>query len=301
MLNFAVVIPCFHGRENNLHMVLDSLEAQTSTIQKVLIVDDGGDLQFKDGERNCVVVRTEKHHPGMEQPRNIGVREASSLWPDTTHVWFVDSDVMMAPETFAEIQKAYSSGSPNRIMICPYEWLPDNVKPESNLEDFFRVAREVKTDFRLPGFQEHDPTEEIIADISCGLACFSGNLVWPVEEFKRVGGFWNQIHHGRCEDGELGIRAVAMGVPISWCATARGFHLSHPINNALQLERNMRDVPMLNDRHPWVEGSGIFMVDRDGKAFDCLCPKCGESVNTILWWNHAESCGISSTIAIKPA
>jgi hypothetical protein len=47
---------------------------------------------------------------------------------------------------------------------------------------------------------------------------------------------------------------------------------------------------MLNARHPWIQGSDIFMVDRDGKAFDIRCHGCGEQITTIGWWEHAASC-----------
>jgi hypothetical protein len=108
-----------------------------------------------------------------------------------------------------------------------------------------------------------------------------------VKEFYRVGGFWNELYHGRCEDGELGLRATAMGVPISFAPRARGWHLHHPVNTELIEARNTRDVPMLRVRHPWVEGNDIFVVDEDGKRFDVKCHHCGEVVNTNKWWEHS--------------
>lgn len=303
MIKLAVVIPAFRGREQNLHFVLDSLENQSLPIDKILIVDDGGELHLQDGERNCQIIRTEKHIPGLEQPRNIGARMAKKIWPDITHLWFIDSDVVIAPESHKAIQDAYKKGSRKRILICPYEWLPEGLRPSSknDFERFFSEARQVETDFRWIGFHRHDVYEQINNDLSSGLACFTGNLVWNYREFIRVGGFWNEIHHGRCEDGELGLRAVVMDVPISWCAGARGFHLFHPINTSLLEERNARDVPMLNERHPWVEQGGVFMVDRDGKAFDCRCSECGEVVNTILWWKHSENCQVKNILIEFPS
>jgi hypothetical protein len=44
---------------------------------------------------------------------------------------------------------------------------------------------------------------------------------------------------------------------------------------------------MLNARHPWVEQGAVFMVDRDGKAFDVECAICGCTVPTVEWWQHA--------------
>jgi hypothetical protein len=59
----------------------------------------------------------------------------------------------------------------------------------------------------------------------------------------------------------------------------------------LARERNARDVPMLNDRHPWVEQHGVYVVERDGKRFDQRCAACGELVNTIEYWAHRATCG----------
>lgn len=293
MPEIAVVIPATHGREANLRCVLDSLANQTLRVRNIVVVDDGGELEFTDHDLGARFIQAPKHEPGMEQPRNIGVRFVKKHWPFVTHVWFVDSDVVMSPTAHEKIQHGYMSGNQNRILIGPYEWLPPGLRPETD-PNFWQNAEQVDSDFRWGGFRQHQVDEEITNDLSAGLACFSGNLVWPIQEFVRVGGFWNEIHHGRCEDGELGLRAVAMDVPISWCAGARGYHLWHEVNGALAVQRNERDVPMLNERHPWVERGAVFMVDRDGKAFDCKCPKCGEQIHTILWWQHAEQCGVVS-------
>jgi hypothetical protein len=53
--------------------------------------------------------------------------------------------------------------------------------------------------------------------------------------------------------------------------------------------RNARDVPMLNERHPWVASRDLVLADREGAAFDVLC-RCGELVPTGTWWSHAASC-----------
>jgi hypothetical protein len=111
--------------------------------------------------------------------------------------------------------------------------------------------------------------------LNVGLACFSGNLIWPLLDFKRIGGFWNELHHGRCEDGELGLRAVAQGIPISYASLARGWHLDHPTDVAEKMRRNARDVPMLNERHPWVAGHDVFVVEEDGRL-PPLDPRHGE-------------------------
>lgn len=282
----GAVIPVGAGREENLRAVLRSIEAMGTRPNRIVLVCDGDDAMVleQDVADECPSVRLTavqmpKHQPGMEQPRNVGVRMLRLIDPQFTHVWFLDSDVILAEDAGIEMFRAMVA-QPDRILIGPYEWLPPGVRvPMVNL----------KNDPRWPSFRKHSPGEWVTEDLSAGLACFSGNLVWPIDRFLKVGGFWKEIHHGRCEDGELGLRAVAMGVPIGFVRGARGYHLDHPRNQRWIEAANARDVPMLNERHPWVQGSGLFVVEEDGKRFNVACP-CGWEGNTAEIWQHERKC-----------
>lgn len=290
-MNVAVVIPVGPDRLENLQQVLVALQNQTIKPAVAVMVLDGFDPPSFSGDFAfpLVVGRIPKHEPGREQPRNVGVRWAmeyngdeGEVYPDPTHVWFLDSDVIVEPDCLEQIVAAYAMDDEDqRIMCCPYDWLPPGER---------QPIHDLYNDPRVPSFSMYEPDQLLRGDLAAGLACFSGNLVWPVDEFIRVGGFWNELHHGRCEDGELGLRAVSMQVPISFAREARGWHLEHPVNMELSIQRNQRDVPMLNDRHPWVERGAVFLSDRDGKSFDVTCGYCGETVHTIQWWNHAALC-----------
>ncbi len=218
---------------------------------------------------NLTWISTDKHEPGREQPRNVGVKW---LWNVCNFVWFLDSDCVAEPQALEKYMEAtHLITAYDRIMIGPY--LPN--------PDF---------DVRQDMFNKYGPETVFQGHLGAALACFSGNLVWPLEEFKRVGGFWNELYAGRCEDGELGIRACAMGVPMSVVTEARAHHIPHFIDSDAVLEKNKRDVPMLNARHPYIEEQGIVMVDMDGTRFDQICQKCGEQFNTQLYWAHQEVC-----------
>lgn len=277
----GVVIPVGPGRQENLVACLDALRHQTVLPREVVVVFDGPEARFPlelSAPFKLSAVTIQRHAPGQEQPRNVGVRH---LGPECRVVWFLDSDVIVDPGALVSL---LSHWSPGRIVIGPYEWLPPQQRtPVSQLFNDPRWPM-----FREPRWQ--DAAYQSEGELNVGLACFSGNLLWDVSEFKRVGGFWSEIHHGRCEDGELGLRAVAEGIPISCAPAARGYHLYHQINHALALERNARDVPMLNARHPWVEGSDLFVVDRDGKRFEELCGSCNNLVNTGEIWEHLSTC-----------
>lgn len=283
----GIVVPVGPNRGENVALMLKYLAELTVTPEVVVLVLDGPEASaaapplasfpFRVG----VINLRYQHHPGLEQPRNVGLREMVERMPEITHAWFLDSDIIVTPEALAQYEIAFHIAGEPTIMVGPYDWLDGTVR---------EPMPELRNDPRWVSFDEYDPTYISRERLNDGLACFGGNLVWPVNEFKRVGGFWNDIHHGRCEDGELGLRAVAEGVPISFVKKARGWHLAHEVNHALAEERNARDVPMLNARHPWVEAGGLVVVERDGKRFDQRCP-CGELVNTGDYWNHAKGCG----------
>jgi hypothetical protein len=158
--------------------------------------------------------------------------------------------------------------------------------------------RSIRNDPRWAAFDVAKNSDVHVNNISIGLACFGGNLVWPIKDFIALGGFWNDLHMGRCEDGELGIRACAAQIPMSLVKQARAYHIWHKGNNEKtgmpsatheKLRANERDVPMINERHPFVQDRGLVVADEDGKRFDQRCPDCGELVNTGEYWGHSES------------
>lgn len=282
----GVVIPVGPGRLENLLQVLHSLAAQTVKPDVVAVICDGEDAAFEvEGAYPIplAVLTTSKHTPGEEQPRNIGVRLLRDLemGKDLTHVWFLDSDILIGPDCLEMYEQAMEMEPIERILIGPYDWMPPGVRePMPGL----------KNDPRWVSFDQHEPFQMFRDDLSAGLACFSGNLVWPIAEFERVGGFWNELYHGRCEDGELGLRAVSMQVPISYVKGARGWHLYHDFDKQVVDERDARDVPMINDRHPWVEKGGVYVEDRDGKRFWVRCPNCRCEFPSSQIWAHKAEC-----------
>lgn len=286
----GMVIPVGQGRNENIEAVLESLTEQIPVasferlVKRIVLIYDGAKHEIDLDNIPCPsvpisIVELPKHQPGDDQPRNIGVRVLRELSPEIGHVWFLDSDVILDPMAATAYEAALALNS-HRILIGPYEWLPPGAR--------HRISQ-LRNDPRWASFESNSPEKTVVEDLSAGLGCFSGNLIWPIDEFERVGGFWNELHHGRCEDGELGLRAVAMGVPIGFVRDARGFHLDHDRNHQWIEDANKRDVPMLNARHPWVQGSGLFMVEKDGTRFDASCP-CGWTGNTMEIWTHQGEC-----------
>jgi hypothetical protein len=130
------------------------------------------------------------------------------------------------------------------------------------------------------------------AHLGVALGNFSGNIVWPIKEFKRVGGYWNYLYTGRCEDGELGVRAAVMGVPMTLVRDARAFHQGAMMaghGDPEATKKNQRDVPLINERHPYIQEQGLVVADRDGKRFDYKC-ECGQQINSLEIWEHGKRC-----------
>lgn len=296
---FAVVMPIGPGRRENVEAAIEALNDQDFLPKLLVLVCDGEEAWLDDSDVFTVmpsrILRLGKHQPGMEQPRNAGVAEVDRLraeipnmYGDISHVWFLDSDIITQPGCLEAYRCEMERGGQEGVYIGPYDWLPPGQREP--LVDFRNDPEGVEPPGRWGMFDEHEPGARYVEDLSKGLGCFSGNLVWQVDDFMRVGGFWDDIHHGRCEDGELGIRAVAMGIPIGIAKEARGWHLWHERNFDWIIAANQRDVPMLNERHPWVEGNGLFVVEEDGKRFNCRCPHCEEEFNTALIWTHRVQC-----------
>jgi len=302
----GVVIPVGGGRRENLTLVMDYLMAQTIPPKVVILLYDGPDAEEiprKHFPLPTIAVHTTKHQPGMEQPRNVGVRVATE-WAaqegtDLTHIWFLDSDCIPNRSAMAYYEQAAALAGPDVILVGPYDWLPPGKRePDPELRN---DPDGIPPPGRWGRFDSVEPGEVLREDLAAGLACFSGNLVWPVGEFERVGGFWRDIHHGRCEDGELGLRAVAMGVGITFVRGARAWHLWHERNIEWILRTNAIDVPKIQERHPWRElgqgGQELFVVEEDGKRFNLRCA-CGWEGNTALIWNHEQDC--PNGITLKP-
>lgn len=275
--NCGVVITTCTGREKNLRGVLDSLDAQTLKPPWVVIVYDGCPIMAV-GDHSYPIrhVVMPKHQPGMVQPRNVGVEQLQQVYPEANFVWFVDSDVVMEPGAFKEYADSHAEHHEDAIMIGPYDWMAPNGAGIGTADGRWAM-------FHQYG-REHVHRGQ--GSINVALGCFGGNIVYPIADFNRIGGFWNELYHGRCEDGELGLRAIAEGCGMALVAKARGYHQWHTVDMAGALKKNERDVPMLNARHPWVQNEGYVVTEGDGRRFEWDCPKCKARMNCQLIWGH---------------
>jgi glycosyltransferase involved in cell wall biosynthesis len=281
----GVVITTCAGREENLQRTIAALQETRDykAPRAIVVVYDGCEPMGFDTPIPVHEVRIPKHGPGQEQPRNVGFRALRELAPDCNYVWFLDGDLIFWPQILASYHAGLLQAAEDRVLIGPYDWLAPGVTETI----VTRSARVEQYDPRWASFDAHPPSDVLVGDLGAALACFGGNLVWPVEAFERVGGFHPDLHHGRCEDGELGLRAASAGVPMSFVAHARAWHVWHPRDLPAILEKNRRDVPLINEWHPWVEEKGLIVRQQDGARFNFDCP-CGEEVNSLGYWEHTQ-------------
>lgn len=287
----GVVITTCAGREENLKRALGCVNAQTYEPRAVVVVWDGCPVRPELAESVSIDTydkAIEKHQPGQKQPRNVGVEILAREFPDCNFVWFLDSDIIVRGDCLDQFARGRDATVPapaDRILIGPYDWLAPGHIGYFERDD----GRIGLKDYRWASFDEYGPERVLRHDLGAGLACFSGNLIWPIRRFQDIGGFNIELHHGRCEDGELGLRACEHGVPMSFVREARGWHVWHPIDTAAVIAKNQRDVPLLNAMHPWVQQVGLRVVDKDGKRFDWQCPDCQEVFSTLDYWPHAQT------------
>lgn len=286
----SVVIPTGEGRLENLKIVLESLAKQTMPVKEVIVVCDGfSPFDIPDDFRNygAGFYGIKKHQPGMQPPRNVGV---DHITEDVDYVWFLDSDCFVVPEAskaiYSEIIYIEENVLEPRIICGPYDWLAKDQRDWRN----WKNLKTKELDYRWDWFKKYSNHKSFKHNLGAALANFSGNLIWPIKEFKEVGGFHPDLSAGRVDDGELGLRASSHGIPTVFCRYARAFHLWHKTNNKWKIETNAREVPLINEWHPWVQEKGLVLSQEDGARFDRICSKCNQQINSLLWWTHDEEC-----------
>lgn len=292
-MKLGVVVPVGGGRRENVEAVLAHLEAQDGLGQPklpVVLVCDGEVAMsecgaFKGPRRKLRVdvIGMEKQVPGTTPPRNVGARflhEQGVEW-----AWFVDSDVIVEPGAYRAILAAIEQGPDDAVICGAYDWLAPG--PRSLVPRGGHGIGEA--DYRWEMFDTYPVNEVLRYHLGAALANFSGNLVWPLEEFFRVGGFNPGLTAGRVDDGELGVRASVGGVGTRFCKELRGVHLWHPINFEWVTRINAEEVPLINAWHPYIESQGIVPVPEDGVRLNMVCRECGAEVNTLEMWGHTLS------------
>jgi GT2 family glycosyltransferase len=232
----TVVIPTA-GRPAALARTLGALARQSEPADRfeVVVVSDGGGPETRDAAKSVTATPAveviEQERSGAAAARNRGAAAARAEL-----LLFLDDDVV--PETrCVEAHRIAHEAPGERVVIGPY-W-PVHA-PETGLfriavrnwweEQFARIGR--------PGhrFGYRD--------------LLSGNLSLPKSLFRRAGGFDSRFPDCGCEDWELGVRLLALGVPWRFEPAAAAVHHER---ETMTLRRSLARAR--------IEGSGTARIE----------------------------------------
>lgn len=243
-MNIAFVIPVYN-RVENLRLVLRALQLQTDPFFSVIVADDGstdnpaGVVNEFIGQLDIKLFSQEHKGYRVSKVRNMGVSHVSQL---ATHLWFVDSDVVLNPDAVVGA-KLTIAVHPNVVIAGRYDWMPPMQISCEDLEDRWSefvgaelpalphpgnaqiggrevVGQRRRFDVR----QQVDWTARTIT--LCTGATLSGNLIVPKAAFDLVGGFDENIE-GQGQDCDFGKMLGRAGVQMLFSETIMGYHLYH--------------------------------------------------------------------------
>lgn len=221
------VIPSY-DRADNLRLVLQGLEQQTEQEFAVVVCDDGSTDDTEEvvasfaGSLSIVYCwrARDGYDPGAV--RNKGVRYLPRA---VTHIWFLDSDVILSPGAVEHALTKHLGPHPEVVVAGRYDWLRPDVR-RAPFEGQFAADHRSKWD-----------CDEIVR---CSGAALTGNLIVPLDIFLKTGGFDPNLKGMRAEDCEFGYNLRSKGYMMVMCEHIVGYHLCH--SPVLASEESVRGV-----------------------------------------------------------
>lgn len=274
----GAVIPAYN-REENLELLLVSLEHQSSSDFHVVVADDGSTdgtaaLVARLARRPVWRDRLTQVSCGPNQgvrtgrARNIG---AANLDPGTQVLLMLDTDLVLQPDAIALFAAAHAR-HPGRVLFGAVDWLPAMERSEAlslvaaGRVDALRqripgplsarvqgtfVGPELRTDlFRLPAGKPVPLRPQWALPL---------NSAWPLDLYWAIGGFDETMTGYGYQDMELGARAADAQAVCVPCPELWALHVWHP-KPARAMEENQRNL----DRYLRCRGpNGVSEVDVD--------------------------------------
>ena len=258
--SFSFVIPTYN-REQNIFLLLHALTLQTDQNFEVVISDDGS----VDGTRQIVQSYAERlrikylwrEHDGYRVglARNEGTHIAD---PESTHIWFIDSDVLLNKRA-VRYARGLCTRESDAIICGRYNWLPPMKITSNDITHRWRLlvaGRLQRVTVDYPHETTVRPDHRINADrtgnfFDCrtrrrGTGTLSGNLIVPKIWLKR--GFDETIH-GQGQDGEFGHHIFDLGAESIFCDEIVGYHMAHFCDNEWRSESVQRTIRYINRKY----------------------------------------------------
>jgi len=261
-VSFSLVVPTYN-RKQNVSLLLHALTLQTDQDFEIVISDDGSTdgtermlLQY----RNHLWIRyIRREHKGYRVglARNEGTRHAD---PKTTHIWFIDSDILLNKNAVKSARRLCSLES-DAIICGRYDWLPPMKITPHDVEHRWNEL----TTGRLQRIGVDYPHERVVRPDHRGAAykdkglyfdcktrrksggTLSGNLIVPRIWLKR--GFDETIH-GQGQDGEFGhYISETLGAECIFCDKIVGYHMAHFADNEWKTKSVQRTIRYINAKY----------------------------------------------------
>jgi len=253
-VKLSFVIPTYN-RKDNLYIALHGLVYQSRREFEVIVCDDGSE----DGSFN-VLSGFEKYFPlkyyrqthevyGTPRLRNQGTRLAR---PGTTHLWYLDSDVVLNPEA-VKLAWMPMLKNPATVIAGMYHWMSPRRATPALVKDWpaFIANTRVYEDSRKAW-----NNEKILASG----AALSGNLIVPMCAFLATGGFDEEAPGAYGDDCEFGHALRRANIMMLLNKDIVGYHQHHaPAHSSEERRRLVREtiryvhekynIPLDEERH----------------------------------------------------
>jgi len=184
--------------------------------------------------------------------RNQGTRLANAA---STHIWFLDSDVLLNKEAVA-FGRDLCTREPEAVISGRYDWLPPMVVTLEDVAERLELIAEARLPrAEIPGdyCKEFRPDHRVaIADFDCKTlrpsgCMLSGNLIVPRIWLSR--GFDEKIE-GQGQDGEFGHHMHDLGAKTILCDKIIGYHLAHYADNAWKTASVQKTIKYILQKYP---------------------------------------------------
>ena len=223
------VVVTTYNRDDFLLEALSSLASQTTPLQEVVVVDDGGlgsarQIVEEFGANFRYVWQS---NAGQQCARNLGVRESTGEW-----IAFLDDDDLWEPTRNDFISELIANDHVNLISGDFRKFTARGGLLESVFEEFDRHAPEFWQGIDRPAGKNSSVVGKFPTDRLFPVYPFwPSTLVIRRELFTRIGGWDVSLRGVKSEDGDFIFRAIKAGMlGIIWAPSVRD--RCHPGNDA---------------------------------------------------------------------
>ncbi len=246
-LTVSVIIPVHNGGEN-FRRCLSSLNGASPQANEIIVVADGDtDGSWRLAEKFGAKVLRNPVTQGPAHARNLGAQTAQG-----DILFFVDADVVIAPEAIRKVESAFSNDPQLTALFGSYDEDPAETNFLSQYKNLFH-------------HYVHQMSQEEASTFWSGCGAIRRRI------FMELGGFAESYRAPSVEDIELGYRLKKAGYRILLCKGLHVKHLKHwGVSSLIQSDFFLRALP-------WTQ-----LILRDRRFIDDLNVRLTSRVSVML-------------------